>query len=83
MIADDMIIAGKDEAEHDETLRKVMKRAKDKNIKFNKDKIQLKVREVKVHGKHHQCGWNEARSGENKGSTENICSNRQSWTWEQ
>ena len=50
MIADDMIIAGKDEMEHDETLKKVMKRAKDKNIKFNKDKIQLKVREVKYMG---------------------------------
>jgi hypothetical protein len=50
MIADDMIIARKDETEHYETLRKVMERAKDKNIKFNKDKVQLKVREVQYLG---------------------------------
>lgn len=50
MITDDMIIAGADEAEHDEILQKVMNRAKEKNIKFNRDKIQFKVNEVKYMG---------------------------------
>ena len=38
MIHDDMIIAGADEKEHDEIMLKVMKRAEEKNIKFNKEK---------------------------------------------
>ena len=50
MIHDDMIIAGADEKEHDEILSKVMKRAQEKNIKFNKDKIQFKVKEVRYMG---------------------------------
>ena len=50
MIHDDMIIAGADEKEHDKILSKVMKRAQEKNIKFNKDKIQFKVKEVRYMG---------------------------------
>lgn len=50
MIADDMIIAGKDEIEHDQILKKVMDRANDKNVKFNPDKLQFKVKEVKYMG---------------------------------
>ena len=50
MIHDDMIIAGADEREHDNILRKVMKRAQEKNIKFNKEKIQFKVKQVKYMG---------------------------------
>jgi hypothetical protein len=50
MIADDMIIAAKDEKSHDEILYKVLKRAEQKNVKFNKDKIQFKVKSVKYMG---------------------------------
>ena len=46
VIADDMIIAGKDEEEHDATFRKVMKRAREQNVKFNPEKIQFKVPKV-------------------------------------
>ena len=35
VIADDMIIAGVDDKEHDETLQKVMERARQKNVPFN------------------------------------------------
>ena len=50
MIADDMIIAAKDEKSHDEILCKVLKRAEQKNVQFNKDKIQFKVKSVKYMG---------------------------------
>ena len=43
VLADDLIIAGKDEAEHDKVVRAVMKRATDNNVKFNPDEIQFKV----------------------------------------
>ena len=43
VIADDMIIAGKDDEEHDQRLRKVMARARERNVKFNPDKVQFKV----------------------------------------
>jgi len=39
-IHDDLIIAGKDYDEHDKTLRRVFERARAKNIKFNRSKIQ-------------------------------------------
>ena len=50
IIVDDMIIAGKDEHEHDVVMGKVMERARKKNIKFNKSKVQYKVKEVKYMG---------------------------------
>ena len=43
IIADHIIIAAKDEKEQDEAVRKVMQRAWEKNIRFNKDKVQYKV----------------------------------------
>ena len=46
VIADDMIIAGINEKEHDETLQKVMERARQKNVRFNPEKIQFKVDKV-------------------------------------
>ena len=45
-----MIVAGKDESEHDEIIQKVMNRAKEKNIMFNAEKVQFKVDEVKYMG---------------------------------
>lgn len=47
---DDLIVAGKDQAEHDENLRRVLARARDSNVKFNKDKIQLNKSEVSYLG---------------------------------
>ena len=45
IIADDMIIAASDGIEHDEIVRKVMQRARDKNIRFNKGKYSSKCQE--------------------------------------
>ena len=39
----DIIIGGRDEQEHDLILRKVLTRARERNIKFNRDKIQFRV----------------------------------------
>ena len=40
IVADDLIIAGKDEHEHDAALIHVMARAKAKNVRFSPDKLQ-------------------------------------------
>lgn len=50
ILADDMIIAAENEAEHDATLIKVMNRAKEENVRFNPVKMQFKVKEVKYLG---------------------------------
>ena len=42
-IFDDIIIGGRDEQEHDLILRKVLTRARERDIKFNRDKIQFKM----------------------------------------
>ena len=52
IIADDMLITSKIEAEHDATLRKVLERARSQGMKFNKAKIQLKMPEVFYMGTH-------------------------------
>ena len=49
-IFDDIIIGGRDEQEHDLILRKVLTRARERNIKFNRDKIQFRVNKVKYMG---------------------------------
>ena len=43
-IFDDIIIGGRDEQEHDVILRKVLTRARERNIKFKRDKIQFRVK---------------------------------------
>ena len=45
-IADNMIIAGATEDEHDRLLRNVMQRAREQNVKFNPKKIQFKFKRV-------------------------------------
>ena len=40
-IFDDIIIGGRNEQKHDLILRKVLTRAQERNIKFNRDKIQF------------------------------------------
>lgn len=47
---DDLFINGKDQQEHDKALRIVLKRARDNNIKFNKEKVQYCQNEVKFMG---------------------------------
>ena len=47
---DDLIIGGKTREEHDEILLKVLERAKSCNVKFNPDKFQFRVNEVKYMG---------------------------------
>ena len=49
-IFDDIIIGGRDEQEHNLILGKVLKTARERNIKFNKDKIQFRVNKVKYMG---------------------------------
>ena len=46
IIADDMIIATDTEREHDETLNKIMQRAREHGCKFNKSKIKFKQSEL-------------------------------------
>lgn len=47
---DDLIVAGRDQQEHDDNLRQLLTRAREVNVKFNKDKIQLNRSEVKYLG---------------------------------
>lgn len=47
---DDLIVYGKDQKEHDDNLRKLLMRAREHNVKFNKDKIQLNQSEVRYLG---------------------------------
>ncbi|KAI5750921.1 hypothetical protein M8J77_002494 [Diaphorina citri] len=47
---DDIIIAGKDGADHDKLLLEVLKRARQFNVKFNADKLQYRKSSVKFLG---------------------------------
>ena len=47
VIFDDIIVAATDEKEHDETMPKLLERARQANVKFNSAKLQYKVSEVK------------------------------------
>ena len=47
---DDLVVYGKDQQEHDDNLRKLLMRARDHNVKFNKDKIQLNQSAVRYLG---------------------------------
>ena len=50
VVFDDLIIAVNNDQEHDATLRRVLDRARELNIRFSKNKIQLKVDQVKYLG---------------------------------
>ena len=50
IMADDNIIAAGTVEEHDVILRTVSERARDRNLKFNWDKVQLRVNIVKYLG---------------------------------
>ena len=47
---DDLIVAGRNQKEHDDNLRKLLTRARECNVKFNRDKIQLNQTEVSYLG---------------------------------
>ena len=46
VIADDMIIAGATEEEHDQLLRNVMQRAREQNVRFSPKKVQFKQQQA-------------------------------------
>jgi hypothetical protein len=50
VVFDDIIVAADNEAEHDATLRVVLERARKHDVRFNKDKLQHKVPQVKYVG---------------------------------
>ena len=50
IIADDMLIAAENEAEHDQIMRRVLERGIQKNIKFNFSKLKLKQPSVEYNG---------------------------------
>ena len=50
IVADDIIIAAATTEEHNATLRKILERARERNVKFNWDKLQLRVNTVKYLG---------------------------------
>ena len=50
VIADDLIVAGVDDNEHDEAFLKVLDREREKNVRFRPGKIQYKVSEVMYMG---------------------------------
>lgn len=50
VVFDDLIIAAESEEEHDQILMKVLETARKNNIKFNKEKLQLRVNSVKFLG---------------------------------
>ena len=50
IIADDMIISAKDETEQDVIVRMVIQRARERNVKFNKTKVQFNVPNVTYMG---------------------------------
>lgn len=47
---DDILVWGKNLEEHDRNLEKVIERARKLNVKFNKDKLQYRVQEVRFLG---------------------------------
>lgn len=47
---DDLLICGNTEQEHDDVLNKVFERAKEHNVRFNSNKFQYKLKEVKYFG---------------------------------
>jgi hypothetical protein len=50
IVFDDIIIAAVDDADHDRILRLLFERARQHNVRFNRHKVQFKVRQVKYLG---------------------------------
>ena len=63
-IADDVIIHGKNEQEHEENLKKFLSRCRDKGIKLNKKKLDLRMSEITFMG--HRISQNGIQSDPEK-----------------
>jgi len=50
VIFDDLLIAAETDEQHEKTLRKVFIRAREKNVRFNRNKIQLRLQQCKYIG---------------------------------
>jgi len=50
VVFDDLIVAAADDDEHDSALHAVLQRARQLNIKFSKDKVQYRVKQVRYLG---------------------------------
>jgi hypothetical protein len=50
VIVDDLLIWGESESQHDARLRRVLERAKLRNLKLNKQKSQIKLKEISYIG---------------------------------
>ncbi|CAB3993039.1 Hypothetical predicted protein [Paramuricea clavata] len=49
-IADDILVYGTDEKDHDKNFERLLERCKEKSIKLTKDKLEFKCKEVSFHG---------------------------------
>ena len=49
-LVDDILVYGRSHAEHDQALRKVLVKARETCLKFNRDKLQVAVDRVKYFG---------------------------------
>ena len=49
-IADDILIFGANEKDHDQNFERLLERCKEKGIKLTKDKLEFKCKEVSFHG---------------------------------
>ena len=77
IIADDIIVAGDDEQDHDSILREVLRRAREKNVRFNASKVQLKENKVLYMG--HTVS-KESRSTQSGSDCRHATTQRQTFT---
>jgi hypothetical protein len=49
-IADDILVYGTNEKDHDQNFEMLLERCKEKSIKLTKDKLEFKCKEVSFHG---------------------------------
>ncbi len=57
VMVDDILVWGTNQKEHDERLKKVLQRAKQRNLKQNKEKSQISLNKIHYFGHTHQR-WN-------------------------
>ena len=73
-IADDVLIHGSNEAGHDSNLEGFMSRCQQKGIKLNSQKLELKAKEVPIHGHLLTTEGLKARSRESEGDRRDAAS---------
>ena len=74
VIVDDLLIWGTTEEEHDRRLKEVLERAKQRNLKLNRDKSQIKHQ---LCWPHHRKRWSKVRPQESGSNCELKYSNRE------